>query len=193
MELVLEYVLRGVTDVFLGPDGAFDWLPMAMVLGGLVVGIVIGATPGLNGPFAMALSLPVLISFFGHSDEALLPILGFLIGIMKGATVGGAVPAILFNTPGTPDAYLTTLDGHPMALNGQGRKALKIAHFSSASGDTFSDMVLFCTAPVLAVFIERVLDLPEKSALIILSLSFMAAVAGSSPVKGMMEIGRAHV
>ncbi len=186
MELVLEYVLRGVTDVFLGPDGAFDWLPMAMVLGGLVVGIVIGATPGLNGPFAMALSLPVLISFFGHSDEALLPILGFLIGIMKGATVGGAVPAILFNTPGTPDAYLTTLDGHPMALNGQGRKALKIAHFSSASGDTFSDMVLFCTAPVLAVFIERVLDLPEKSALIILSLSFMAAVAGSSPVKGMM-------
>ena len=33
---------------------------------------------------------------------------------MKGATVGGAVPAILFNTPGTPDAFMTTLDGHPM-------------------------------------------------------------------------------
>jgi len=186
MELVLEYVLRGVTDVFYTAGGTFDWLPTAMVLGGLVLGIVIGATPGLNGPFAMALSLPVLISFFGHSDEALLPILGFLIGIMKGATVGGAVPAILFNTPGTPDAYLTTLDGHPMALNGQGPKALKIAHFSSASGDTFSDMVLFLTAPVLAVFIERVLDLPEKSALIILSLSFMAAVAGNSAVKGLM-------
>ncbi len=186
MELVLEYVIRGMTDVFFTADGAFDWLPAAMVLGGLVLGIVIGATPGLNGPFAMALSLPVLISFFGHSDEALLPILGFLIGVMKGATVGGAVPAILFNTPGTPDAYLTTLDGHPMALNGQGPKALKIAHFSSAAGDTFSDMVLFLTAPVLAVLIERVLDLPEKSALIVLSLSFMAAVAGNSAVKGLM-------
>jgi putative tricarboxylic transport membrane protein len=186
MELILEYVMRGVLDVFYTADGAFDWLPMTMVFSGLILGIIIGATPGLSGPFAMALSLPVLISFFGYSDGALLPILGFLIGIMKGGTVGGAVPAILFNTPGTPDAFLTTLDGYPMAKKGLGGKALKIAHFSSVSGDTFSDAVLFLTAPVLAVMIERVLDLPEKSALIILSLSFMAAVAGKSPIKGLM-------
>ncbi|MEM7750823.1 MAG: tripartite tricarboxylate transporter permease, partial [Pseudomonadota bacterium] len=186
MELVLEYVLRGIQDVFLTADGAFDWVPVAMVLAGLLTGIAVGATPGLNGPFAMALSLPVLISYFGVSDAALLPILGFLIGIMKGATIGGAVPAILFNTPGTPDAFLTTLDGHPMAKKGQGIKALKIAHFSSVSGDTLSDMALFLTAPVLAVLIENVLDLPEKAALIILSLAFMAAVAGKSPMKGMI-------
>ena len=186
MELVFEYVLRGVQDVFFAPDGSFDWVPLAMVLTGLLTGIAVGATPGLNGPFAMALSLPLLISFFGVSDSALLPILGFLIGIMKGATIGGAVPAILFNTPGTPDAFLTTLDGHPMARKGQGLKALKVAHFSSVSGDTFSDIVLFLTAPVLAVMIENVLDLPEKSALIILSLAFMAAVAGKSPLKGVI-------
>lgn len=186
MDLVLEYVVRGIQSVFFSPAGSFIWLPIAMVFIGLLVGIIVGATPGLNGPFAMGLSLPILISSFGLSDEALLPILGFLIGVMKGATVGGAVPAILFNTAGTPDAYLTTLDGYPMTQRGQGIKALKIAHFSSASGDSFSDMVLFLTAPVLAVFIERVLDLPEKSALIILSLSFMAAVAGTSPIKGLI-------
>ena len=186
MELVWEYVVRGVTDVFFTPDGVFDIVPMAMVFSGLMLGIVVGATPGLNGPFAMALSLPILISVFGVSNEALLPILGFLIGLMKGGTVGGAVPAILFNTPGTPDAFLTTLDGYPMAQKGQGMKAIKIAHFSSVCGDTFSDFVLFLTAPVLAVMIENVLDLPEKSALIILSLSFMAAVAGKSPVKGLI-------
>ncbi len=186
MEVVWEYIVRGVVDVFYTADGVLDLLPMAMVFGGLLLGIVVGATPGLNGPFAMALSLPILISVFGVSDEALLPILGFLIGLMKGGTVGGAVPAILFNTPGTPDAFLTTLDGHPMAKRGQGVKALKIAHFSSASGDTFSDLVLFMTAPALAVLIENVLDLPEKSALIILSLSFMAAVAGKSPTKGLI-------
>jgi len=186
MELVWEYIIRGVTGVFFTPDGAFDIVPTAMVFSGLMLGIVVGATPGLNGPFAMALSLPILISVFGVSNEALLPILGFLIGLMKGGTVGGAVPAILFNTPGTPDAFLTTLDGYPMAQKGQGMKALKIAHFSSACGDTFSDLVLFLTAPVLAVMIENILDLPEKSALIILSLSFMAAVAGKSPVKGLI-------
>lgn len=186
MELVLEYVLRGITDVFFTASGLFDWIPVVMVFAGLIVGIAVGATPGLNGPFAMALSLPVLIWVFGVNDDALLPILGFLIGIMKGATVGGAVPAILFNTPGTPDAYLTTLDGHPMALKGEGPKALRVAHFSSVCGDTASDMVLFVAAPVLAVLIESILDLPEKGALIILSLSFMAAVSGSSPMKGMM-------
>lgn len=186
MELVLEYVIRGAQDVFLTSDGMFDWVPVVMVLVGLLTGIAVGATPGLNGPFAMALSLPVLISYFGVSDEALLPILGMLIGIMKGATIGGAVPAILFNTPGTPDAFLTTLDGHPMARKGLGPKAIKIAHFSSVTGDTFSDIVLFVTAPVLAVMIENVLDLPEKSALIILSLSFMAAVAGKSPMKALI-------
>ncbi len=166
--------------------GLFDWVPVVMVFVGLIVGIAVGATPGLNGPFAMALSLPVLIWVFGVSNDALLPILGLLIGIMKGATVGGAVPAILFNTPGTPNAYLTTLDGHPMTMNGQGPKALKVAHFSSVCGDTLSDMVLFIAAPVLAVMIETILDLPEKGALIILSLSFMAAVSGSSAMKGFM-------
>lgn len=186
MELVWEYVARGFLDVFYTSEGAFDLVPMAMVFAGLIIGIIVGATPGLNGPFAMALSLPVLISAFGVSNEALLPILAFLIGLMKGGTLGGAVPAILFNTPGTPDAFLTTLDGHPMARNGQAGKALKIAHFSSVSGDTFSDLVLILTAPVLAVMIENVLDLPEKSALIILSLSFMAAVAGKSPINGLI-------
>ncbi len=185
MELVLDYILRGALDVFTHSDGSLDLLPVAMVFSGLMTGIAVGATPGLNGPFAMALSLPVLIWVFGVSNDALLPILGFLIGIMKGATVGGAVPAILFNTPGTPDAYLTTLDGHPMTEKGQGPKALKVAHFSSVCGDTFSDIALFMTAPVLAILIESALDLPEKAALIILSLSFMAAVAGKSPLKGL--------
>ncbi len=185
MDLVLDYIALGVIEVFYTADGQLDWLPIAMVFAGLMTGIAVGATPGLNGPFAMALSLPVLIWAFGVSDDALLPILGFLIGVMKGATVGGAVPAILFNTPGTPDAYLTTLDGHPMAMKGQGPKALKIAHFSSVCGDTLSDIALFVTAPVLAIMIERVLNLPEKAALIILSLSFMAAVAGREPLKGM--------
>ena len=104
MDLVLEYVVRGAHGVFFSAAGDFIWLPIAMVFIGVLLGIVIGAVPGLNGPFAMALSLPILISTFGVSNAALLPILGFLIGVMKGATVGGAVPAILFNTPGTPDA-----------------------------------------------------------------------------------------
>lgn len=190
----LDYIWLGILAVFQGPE-AFSILGLSvsitliMVLCGFLLGIAVGATPGLAGPVAMAISLPILISVFGYTPDALLPVLGFLVGIMKGATVGGAVPAILFNTPGTPDAYMTTLDGYPMTQRGQAKKALRVAHLSSASGDTFSDLVLFICAPFLAIIVESYLDLPEKTALLILSLSFIAAVIGGSAGKGLISIG----
>lgn len=190
----LDYIWMGVLAVFQGPEavsvfGIAISITIVMVATGFLLGVVVGATPGLAGPVAMAISLPILISVFGFEESALLPVLGFLIGIMKGATVGGAVPAILFNTPGTPDAFMTTLDGHPLAVKGQAQKALRVAHLSSVSGDTFSDLVLFVCAPFLAILVEAYLDLPEKTALLILSLSFIAAVIGGSPWKGLLSTG----
>lgn len=188
---LFDYIWMGIQAVFLGP-AAFEVfgipfsMTVLMTLGGFLVGIVVGATPGLAGPIAMAIALPILISIFGVTQDALLPVLGFLIGIMKGATIGGAVPAILFNTPGTPDALTTTYDGFPMAQQGKAGKALRIAHLSSASGDTFSDIVLIFTAPFLAILVERFLDLPEKTALILLSLSFVAALVGNNIWKGLI-------
>ena len=191
---MLDHVWLGILAVFQGPAlfhvaGIAIPATLVMVAAGFVTGVLVGATPGLAGPMAMAVSLPILISVFGFETEALLPVMGFLIGIMKGATIGGAVPAILFNTPGTPDAVLTTMDGHPMTRAGQSGKALKIAHFSSVSGDTVSDLVLFICAPFLAVMVERYLDLPEKTALILLSLAFIAAVVGRSVSKGLIAMG----
>jgi len=186
----LDYVWLGIMEaltanpMFMLGDIVIS-TTVVMVLSGFLTGIIVGATPGLSGPFAMAVALPILISVFGVTQDALLPVMGFLVGVMKGATIGGSVPAILFNTPGTPDAFLTTFDGYPMTRKGQSGKALRVAHFSSASGDTFSDLVLFTTAPFLAVMVERYLDFPEKAALILLSLSFISAVVGKSIVKGM--------
>lgn len=186
----LDYILAGVHAVFAGPEAfSLMGLPISitllMVAFGFLLGIVGGATPGLAGPFLMAVSLPILLSIFGFTPDALLPVMGFLVGVMKGATVGGAVPAILFNTPGTPDAMLTTLDGYPMARKGEAGKALQTAHFASVTGDTFSDLVLFTCAPFLAIVVESYLGFTEKAALIILSLSFVAAVVGKSPLKGL--------
>lgn len=189
---LIDYVRLGLAAVFTAdPLVVVAGIPVSttlvMVFFGLVGGIVVGAIPGLSGPFAMAVSLPILLSTFGFNASALLPTLGFLIGLMKGATLGGAVPAILFNTPGTPDSVMTTLDGYPMARNGQAGKALRVAHFACVSGDTFSDLVLITCAPFLAVLVERFLDYPEKAALIVLSMAFIAAVVGSSVVKGLLS------
>ena len=189
-----DYVWLGILAVFQGPElFSIAGLPVpvtiVMILMGFLLGVAVGATPGLAGPMAMAIALPILISIFGFAPDALLPVMGFLLGIMKGATIGGAVPAILFNTPGTPDAYMTTFDGYPMTKQGQAKKALRVAHFSSAAGDTFSDVVLILCAPFLAVVVERYLDLPEKTALLILSLAFIASVIGGSVGKGLISLG----
>ena len=185
---LFDHILLGVEAAFSGIMVFGLPLNIMMVIGGLFFGILIGATPGMAGPMAMAIALPILISVFGYETAALLPILGFLLGVMKGATLGGAVPAILFNTPGTPDALMTTLDGHPMTQRGEAKRALKTAHFASVTGDTFSDIVLIICAPFLAVFVESYLDLPEKSALILLSLTFIAAVMGQSISKGLIAV-----
>ena len=189
-----DYVWLGILAVFQGPElfsiaGMPVPVTIVMILMGFLLGVAVGATPGLAGPMAMAIALPILISIFGFAPDALLPVMGFLLGIMKGATIGGAVPAILFNTPGTPDAYMTTFDGYPMTKRGQAKKALRVAHFSSAAGDTFSDIVLILCAPFLAVVVERYLDLPEKTALLILSLAFIASVIGGSVGKGLISLG----
>lgn len=193
MTETLDYILMGIMAVLTGPElfslfgMAIPAAPVMLVLG-VFTGIAVGATPGLAGPMAMAISLPILISIFGFTPDALLPVFGFLIGIMKGSTLGGAVPAILFNLPGTPDAMMTTLDGHPMAQAGEPKRALRIAQLSSVAGDTFSDIVLFVCAPFLAIMVEQWLDLPEKTALLILSISFVAAVMGGSPGKGLLSV-----
>ena len=122
---IADHILLGVQAVFAAPYILGIPLNIVMVIGGLFFGIFIGATPGLAGPMAMAIALPILISIFGYEASALLPILGFLLGIMKGATLGGAVPAILFNTPGTPDALMTTYDGYPMTQKERRKRRLK--------------------------------------------------------------------
>ena len=95
---MLDHVWLGVLAFFQGPTlfsvlGIPIPVTLAMVAGGFVTGVLVGATPGLAGPMAMAVALPILISIFGFEISALLPVMGFLIGIMKGATIGGAVPA----------------------------------------------------------------------------------------------------
>ena len=118
---------------------------LLFVLFGVVVGQFVGAVPGVGPVTAMAIAIPFTFTL----DP--LPAIAFLVGVNKGGLVGGAIPAILINTPGTPDAAATTLDGFPMTQKGQPVKATKMALYSSITGDAFSDVVLITVAPLIAV------------------------------------------
>ena len=57
------------------------------------------------------------------------PIVGLtlLLGIYGSAMFGGAIPAILINTPGTPSSIATTFDGFPLSQKGMAQHALVAA------------------------------------------------------------------
>lgn len=144
---------------------------------GVFIGIVIGAIPGLNAPMAIAVAIPLTFTM------APLAAIGMLVGVMKGGEFGGAIGAILLNTPGEPHSAATTLDGYPLAKSGKPRKALQTALYSSVVGDSCSDLVLILLAPSLAIFALKAGPV-ELAAILIISLTLIASLSGNSLPKG---------
>lgn len=168
----LSIILAGFSD-------AFSLTNLMFVLLGVVLGQFVGAVPGIGPIMAMAIAIPFTFT--------LSPIvaISFLVGVNKGGLVGGAVPAILMNTPGTPDAAATALDGYPLAKQGKPLKATKMALFSSITGDTFSDIVLITVSAPLAVLALKMGPI-EIAALMIFTFSVLAGLMGNSLIKGLI-------
>ncbi|MBW2038080.1 MAG: tripartite tricarboxylate transporter permease [Deltaproteobacteria bacterium] len=153
------------------------WQNVMFALLGVAVGIVIGSIPGLTVTMATALMVPLTFKM----DP--IPAIAMLLGVYKGGMFGGSVSAILINTPGTPAASATVLDGFPMSQKGQALKALKMALYSSVMADTSSDIVLILVAPPLAMLALK-FGPPEIFSLVLFSLTIIAAVSGKSLLKG---------
>jgi len=158
----------------------FFQLPViGSTLFGVAMGIVLGSIPGLTATMAIALIVPMTFSMSPVAS------VGMLMGAYKGGCFGGSIPAIMLNTPGTPAAAATVLDGHEMAKKGQGLKALRVAIYSSVLADSFSDIVLILVAPPLALIALK-MGPPEMTGLIVFSLLIIIAVAGNSLTKGLI-------
>lgn len=166
-----------LSTILAGLGDAFSLQTLVFVLFGVITGQFVGAVPGIGPVMAMAIAIPFTFGF-----DALAGI-GFLVGVNKGGLVGGAIPAVLLNTPGTPDAAATALDGYPLARQGKPLKATKMALFSSVTGDTFSDIVLITVSAPLAVLALRMGPV-EVLGLMMLAFAVIAGLMGSSLSKG---------
>lgn len=167
-------------DVILtGLASALTLTNLLLIAFGVFVGIVVGAIPGLNGPMAIAIAIPLT---FVLSPVAAI---SFLVGINKGANFGGAISAVLMNVPGAAEAIATTFDGYPLARKGKPLKALKMALYASVVGDTFSDLVLILVAAPFAI-LALTMGPAELTALMLFALTFIAAVVGKSMMKGLI-------
>ena len=152
----------------------------AALAGGIVIGVIGGAIPGMSATMAVALTLPFTF--------AMQPITGILLllGVYKGGIFGGSIPAILIKTPGTPASSATVLDGYPLAEKGQAGKALGMALWASCTADLISNLALIFFAGWLASFALS-FGPPEFFTLILFSLTIIAGVSGNSLLRGALS------
>ncbi|MEM1342436.1 MAG: tripartite tricarboxylate transporter permease, partial [Pseudomonadota bacterium] len=133
-------------DTFLsGIELLLRWDVALALLIGSIGGVIIGAIPGVGAAVAIAILLPTTF--------ALDPIVGLtlLLGVYGSSMYGGALPAILINTPGTAVNALTTYDGYPMTQRGEARRALALAYSASFWGGMFGILCLIFLSPLLAL------------------------------------------
>src|SRR5512145_2636446 len=117
-----------------------------MLVGGLAIGIVAGALPGITMLNSIVLVLPFTYLM------SIVPALLLMVGIYCGGVFGGSITGILFNIPGDPMNVPTTWEGYRLSRKGQTRYALGLAIMASAFGGLASALVLAFFAPPFARF-----------------------------------------
>lgn len=152
---------------------------LLLMVAGLAMGTVFGAIPGLTGGTAIALMLPVTY----YMDP--LSSLVFLTSIYSGGNWGGAITAILLNTPGSPASAATVFDGYPMMKKGQVGRALGLAVGASALGEAIGALFLvFAIAPLGNIALS--FGPPEMFMVGVFGLSIIASLQGTNLFKGFL-------
>jgi putative tricarboxylic transport membrane protein len=158
----------------------FSPLSFLLLLGGTIGGLILGATPGLSPTMAVALLIP--FTFHLQPAQGLI-----LLGAAYTSTVaGGAVSAILLKIPGAPANIATTLDGHTMAQQGKGARALQLSFLASAVGGVFGVLLLIFLTPLLAQW-ALAFGPSHLFWLAILGVTVIGTLDSSSLVKGLLS------
>jgi putative tricarboxylic transport membrane protein len=169
-----------MVEVFLTAVGElFTWPAMGYALLGTAIGLLFGALPGLGGATAIALLIPISYGWDPHDAF-------FLLGALPGGTsFGGAITAILVNTPGTSTNAASLLDGYPMTRQGRGAEAIGVAGTASTLGSLVGVVILLMLLPVSRQFILS-FSYPEMFLITVLGLAMIALVTTGSMTKGLI-------
>ncbi len=155
--------------------------PLLLILLGVCVGILGGATPGISPSMAVALLLPMTYSM--DSTHAII----LLTAIYIGANYGGSITAVSINTPGTPSAAVTAFDGYPLAKSGRAGEAMGISLWASVFGGLIGTIILIFGAVPLAKIALKFWP-SEYFALCILGLTTVATLGGKEWKKALVAV-----
>lgn len=156
-------------------------LNLAVMVGGLLIGVIAGALPGISFVNAMAISLP--FTYFMSPLVAML----FLGGMYVGGVFGGSISSLLVNIPGDPDSLPSCWDGYPISRRDGPQRALSIAITASAIGGLASALLLSFASPPFARF-ALTFDQPEFFAATVMGLVSVLAICQGNMLFALMSL-----
>ncbi len=146
---------------------------------GAVLGLIVGAMPGIGSLAGCALLLPLTYKF--NPTTAII-----MLGALYYSNMyGGSFSAILLNIPGDSPAICTALDGYPLAKKGQPGKALMTANLASFLGGTIGILILTITASGLAK-IGLMFGYAEMTLILLIAMTSISWLIGENPIKGIV-------
>jgi TctA family transporter len=166
-----EAFLEGLLLVFRWPSIGFLFL-------GVLIGIWLGAVPGLGGILGLVLLLPFTYDMDTVSAFAL------LLGMFAVTTTSDTISSVMLGIPGTAASQALIVDGHPLAKKGQAARAFGASFTVSAYGGVIGALALAITLPIIRPFILS-FNSPEIFMLGVLGLSMVGALSGASMAKGL--------
>lgn len=172
----MDLFLQGAATLF------SDWLSIAVFFSGLIGGLLFGAIPGVSMLTLAAIFLP--FSGMLTASDAIM----FYSVLYCSGTYGGAVTAILFNIPGSPENAPTAFDGYPMTQQGKAGKAIGAAVICSAFGGTCSVILMMLATPLLADVAIRHFGPPEIFALVFFGIAVASSVGAKTLWKGWLSV-----
>ena len=154
-----------------------DPFSLGLILLSSLVGVIIGALPGLTATMGVALMTTLTIKL--PSAQALL----VLVCTYVGAIYGGSRSAILLNIPGTPASAAACLDGHALAKQGLAGRAMGIATSGSVLGTLIGMFFLALFTPVLGDLALK-FGAYEFFWLALFGVVIAGTLTGGDPLKG---------
>lgn len=153
---------------------------MLIYLGvGVAVGLVIGVIPGLGGTGAVAVLLPFV--FVLEPSQAI----AMIIGAVAVVHTSDVITSVVLGIPGSASASVFLLDGHTMAKEGNGGRALSASFISSMIGGLIGIVALTVVVPI-AQPVVTAFGSPEIFALVVMGIFLTATLSKGNVVKGLL-------
>lgn len=167
-----------LASLFGGFSTVLQFPTILYLVAGIVLGLVVGALPGLTATMGMIILLPLTF------DLKAVDAIQLLMGVFVAGITGGSVTAIAINIPGTPASAATVLDGYPLTKQGRAGEAISVMYLTSMLGGVIGMLACISIAPPLADFALR-FGPPEIFALASVGLSLVISLSAQSVLKGL--------